>query len=87
VNPYGHGTGTPDVRQIFQLDDGTYVLVFMTGETQSDGTAFLQIRLETGNKRWYWLNSVVAIGHLHPLTPTQLTMDAWQVSEMPSFRF
>ncbi|KAL8341192.1 hypothetical protein RB601_005750 [Gaeumannomyces tritici] len=43
-------------------------------------TACLRIAFETGSQRYYWLNSVVAVGVLRRLSPTQLTIDAWQIT-------
>lgn len=75
-----NGTLTADVRQTFKTDDGAIIQVFETGSTQSDGSAYVRLSYETGSEKYYWLNSVVAIGILRLVGTSQLTIDAWQVS-------
>lgn len=74
------GSLTNDVRQTFQTDDGAVIQIWETGQTQPDGSAFLRLAFETGSEKYYWINSVVAIGHLRRVTDSSLTIDAWQVS-------
>lgn len=86
------GVLAADVRQTLETEDGEHVLVFETGATQlgafareaganttTRSTACLRMAFETGSQRYYWLNSVVAVGVLRRLSPTRLTIDAWQV--------
>jgi len=77
-----NGTLTIDVRQTFQLDDGAVIQVFETGATQTDGTAHVRLTYETGSPKYYWINSIVAIGIIRPLPspPGSLTIDAWQMN-------
>lgn len=75
-----NGSLTNDVRQTFQTDDGAVIQIFETGQTQPDGTAYLRLAFETGSDKYYWINSVVAIGHLRTVSASSLTIDAWQVS-------
>lgn len=75
-----NGSLTNDVRQTFQTDDGAVIQIWETGQTQPDGSAFLRLAFETGSEKYYWINSVVAIGHLRRVTDSSLTIDAWQVS-------
>jgi len=69
------------VRQTFQTDDGAIIQVFETGATQADGTAHVRLTYETGSQKYYWVNSIVAIGTIRPLPvpPGSLTIDAWQM--------
>lgn len=75
-----NGSLTNDVRQTFQTDDGAVIQIWETGQTQPDGSAFLRLAFETGSEKYYWINSVVAIGHLRRVTDSSLMIDAWQVS-------
>ncbi|KAK0636801.1 hypothetical protein B0T17DRAFT_626699 [Bombardia bombarda] len=78
------GVVVADVRQTFATDDGAYIQVYETGSSQPDGTSFVRLTFETGSPKYYWLNSVVAIGILRLVTNSSLSIDAWQVS---LFRF
>ncbi|KAK1834892.1 hypothetical protein QBC39DRAFT_342182 [Podospora conica] len=71
---------TNDVRQTLQTDDGAIIQVWETGQTQPDGSAFLRLAFETGSEKYYWINSVVAIGHLRTVSNSSLTIDAWQMT-------
>jgi hypothetical protein len=76
----GNGTLVPDVRQTFKTDDGHYIQVFETGATQPDGSAWVRLTYETGSEKYYWMNSIIAIGILRLVGPSDLTIDTWQVS-------
>lgn len=75
-----NGTITVDVRQTFAVDDGAVIQVFETGSSQTDGTAHVRLTFETGSKKYYWINSVVAVGILRLTSATDLSIEAWQVS-------
>jgi len=75
-----NGTLVQDVRQTFKTDDGHYIQVFETGATQSDGSAYVRLTYETGSEKYYWLNSIIAIGILRVVGTSDLTIDTWQVS-------
>ncbi|KAK0741386.1 hypothetical protein B0T18DRAFT_432499 [Schizothecium vesticola] len=75
-----NGSLTNDVRQTFQTDDGAVIQIWETGQTQPDGSAYLRLAFETGSEKYYWINSVVAIGHLRRVTDSSLTIDAWQMT-------
>ncbi|KAK4451080.1 hypothetical protein QBC34DRAFT_402098 [Podospora aff. communis PSN243] len=75
-----NGTLVPDVRQTFKTDDGHYIQVFETGATQPDGSAWVRLTFETGSEKYYWMNSIIAIGILRLLGPSDLTIDAWQMT-------
>lgn len=74
-----NSTVTIDVRQTFRTDDGADIQVFETGSSQPDGSAHVRLTYETGSPKYYWLNSIVAIGILRPVGNDSLTIDAWQV--------
>ncbi len=69
-----------DVRQTFQTDDGAVIQVWETGQSQPDGTGFVRLGYETGHPKYYWLNSIVAIGILRLTGTSSLTIDAWQMN-------
>ncbi|KAH8900787.1 hypothetical protein GQ53DRAFT_815643 [Thozetella sp. PMI_491] len=70
-----------DIRLTLKTHDGAYIQVFETGVSQSDGTLHLRATYETGSKKYYWLNSVVAVAILKILSMDDgtLTYDAWQL--------
>lgn len=71
---------TADVRQTFKTNDGAYIQVFETGSLQPDGTVWVRLTYETGSEKYYWLNSIVAIGIIRLVGQNELTIDTWQVS-------
>lgn len=75
-----NGSLTANVRQTFKTDDGAFIQVFETGQLQPDGTAFVRLAYETGSPKYYWLNSIVAIGIIRLVSATELSIDTWQVS-------
>jgi hypothetical protein len=81
-----NGTLTADVRQTFKTDDGHYIQVFETGSTQPDGSAWVRLTYETGSEKYYWMNSIIAIGILKLVSANELTIDTWQVSNSPLVR-
>ncbi|KAK0639907.1 hypothetical protein B0T16DRAFT_440186 [Cercophora newfieldiana] len=78
-----NGTVVQDVRQTFKTDDGAIIQVFETGSTQPgrDGSeAWVRLTYETGSEKYYWLNSVVAIGILRLVSNSDLTIDTWMMT-------
>jgi hypothetical protein len=71
---------TADVRQTFKTDDDSYIQIFETGTLQLDGTVHVRLTYETGSQKYYWLNSIVAVGIIRLLSQTEITIDTWQVS-------
>ena len=69
-----------DVRQTYATHDGAFIQVFETGYTEPDGTAHVRLTFETGSQKYFWLNTVVGVGIIHGLSPTELMLEAWQVS-------
>lgn len=75
-----NGSLTVDVRQTFKTDDGAFIQVFETGQLQPDGSAFVRLGYETGSEKYYWLNSVVALGIIRSVGTSDISIDTWQVS-------
>jgi hypothetical protein len=75
-----NGSLTVDVRQTFKTDDGAIIQVFETGQLQPDGRAFVRLGFETGTEKYYWLNSVVALGIIRSVGASDISIDTWQVS-------
>jgi hypothetical protein len=70
----------PDVREILQTHDGAYIQLYQTGSgPQAGGVAYVHLTYVTGSEAYYWLNKVVAVGILTPISETEVTLDAWQV--------
>lgn len=78
-----NGSLTVNVRQTFKTDDGAYIQVFETGQSQPDGKAFVRLAFETGSEKYYWVNSVVAVGIIHGAGTNEISIDAWEVSTLP----
>ncbi|KAK3314521.1 hypothetical protein B0H66DRAFT_563096 [Apodospora peruviana] len=78
----GHANGSfyPDVRQTFKTDDGAYIQIFESGASQTDGSAHVSLKFDTGSEKYYWLNRAVGFGILNRLTDTSLTIDAFIVN-------
>jgi Protein of unknown function (DUF3237) len=75
-----NGSYTADVRQTFQTTDGAVIQVFETGAGQPDGSFLVRLTYETGSPKYYWLNTVVAVGSLRSTGGNNISIDAWQVS-------
>lgn len=74
------GNFHPDVRETFKTDDGAYIQIYQTGSgPQPGGVAHVHLSFVTGSPKYYWLNKVVAVGILKPVSQTDVTIDAWQV--------
>ncbi|KAJ8106919.1 hypothetical protein OPT61_g9220 [Boeremia exigua] len=73
------GTYHPDVRETFKTSDGAYIQLYQTGGSglQPGGVVYVHLSFVTGSKEYYWLNKVIAVGVLKPVSQTQVTLDAW----------
>ena len=66
--------------------DGANIFVQTTGPAQSNGDLHLRAIFETGDKKYYWMNNIMAVGVLSPLstwangTGFALRIDMWHVS-------
>ncbi|KAH7042846.1 hypothetical protein B0J12DRAFT_673260 [Macrophomina phaseolina] len=58
------GILSADSRYNLQTDDGANILIQTSGPTQPDGSTHLRLMFETGDKKYYWLNNIVAVGIL-----------------------
>lgn len=75
-----------DTRYNFQTDDGANIFLQTSGPAQPNGDLQLRALFETGDKDYYWLNNVVAVGTLKNLGDDEqkkgfwLRIDVWHVS-------
>lgn len=80
------GIFSADTRYNFQTDDGANIFLQTSGPAQPDGGLQLRAVFETGDKDYYWLNNVVAVGKLSNVgNDTEgkgfwLRIDVWHVS-------
>ncbi|KAK4888678.1 hypothetical protein LTR27_012464 [Elasticomyces elasticus] len=78
------GIFSADTRYNFQTDDGANIFLQTSGPSQKDGSLHLRAIFETGDKDYYWLNNVVAVGVLNQVSSTNtsflLRIDVWHIS-------
>ncbi|KAK4554301.1 hypothetical protein LTR86_008509 [Recurvomyces mirabilis] len=78
------GIFSADTRYNLLTDDGANIFLQTSGPAQPSGDLHLRIVFETGDKKYYWLNNVIAVGVLHEVasnaTTFTLRIDAWHVS-------
>lgn len=79
------GLFAADTRYNLQTDDGANIYIQTAGSRHPDGKLHLRIVLETGDKEYYWLNYVTAVGLLQRVREYEngtytLRIDAWNVS-------
>ena len=53
------GIFSPDTRYQLQTYDGAWIYIRTSGSGQPSGETHLRVVFETGDSRYYWLNSVV----------------------------
>lgn len=78
------GVFSADTRYNLQTDDGADIYIQTSGAAQPDGKLHLRLVFETGDKDYYWLNFVTAVGILQQVTSYEngsftLRIDAWNV--------
>ncbi|KAF2763241.1 hypothetical protein EJ05DRAFT_534626 [Pseudovirgaria hyperparasitica] len=77
------GIFSADTRYNLQTDDGANIFIRTSGPSQPSGGLQLRILFETGDARYYWLNNVIAVGVLSPVSTTDdgftLRIDAWHL--------
>ncbi|OCL15214.1 hypothetical protein AOQ84DRAFT_413339, partial [Glonium stellatum] len=79
------GAFSADTRYNLQTDDGANVFIRTSGPAQPDGNLHLRLIFETGDRKYYWSNDIIAIGILSPVaanaegTGFTLRIDAWHV--------
>lgn len=75
------GNFHPEVRETLQTHDGAYIQVTQIGNgPQPGGVAYIYQSFQTGSQAYYWLNKVVAVGFLTPVSATDVIVDVWQVT-------
>lgn len=79
------GVFSADTRYNLQTNDGANIYIQTSGSAQPDGKLHLRLVFETGDKDYYWLNFVTAVGVLQRVAVYEngtftLRIDAWNVS-------
>ncbi|KAG9199663.1 hypothetical protein G6514_008324 [Epicoccum nigrum] len=79
------GIFSPDTRYNLQTDDGANILIQTSGAAQPDTKIHLRLVFETGDKDYYWLNFVTAVGILQQVETFDngsfvLRIDAWNLA-------
>ena len=80
------GIFSADTRYNFRTHDGANILLQTSGPAQPGGGLQLRVLFETGDKDYYWLNNVVAVGLLSSVGERKpgesyfLKIDVWHVS-------
>ncbi|KAL4864747.1 hypothetical protein BDV12DRAFT_8609 [Aspergillus spectabilis] len=86
------GIFSADTRYNFRTDDGADIFLQTSGPKAPSGDLHLRLVFETGDRRYYWLNNIVAVGVLTNVGSTNssslLKIDAWNfVSDWNSTTF
>ena len=87
------GIFSADTRYNFRTHDGANILLQTSGPAQPGGGLQLRVLFETGDKDYYWLNNVVAVGLLSSVGERKpgesyfLKIDVWHVSTSFFFPF
>jgi hypothetical protein len=86
------GIFSADTRYNFRTHDGANILLQTSGPAQPSGGLQLRVVFETGDKDYYWLNNVVAVGLLSNVEGGSedtfvLRIDVWHVSFVVSLFF
>ncbi|KAF4314176.1 hypothetical protein GTA08_BOTSDO00414 [Botryosphaeria dothidea] len=79
------GLFTADTRYNLQTDDGANIFIQTSGPKQANGDLHLRLVFETGDKEYYWLNNIIAVGVLHRVAEYEdgsytLQIDAWNLA-------
>ncbi|KAJ5097667.1 hypothetical protein N7456_008388 [Penicillium angulare] len=79
------GIFSANTRYNLQTHDGANLFLQTSGPKQKDGNLHLKIDIMTGDKRYYWVNNIVAFGILHGVGETEegistLRIDAWHMT-------
>ena len=78
------GIFSADTRYNFQTDDGANIFLQTSGPAQANGDLHLRAIFETGDKRYYWLNNIVAVGVLTNVATYAetflLRIDVWHIA-------
>ncbi|KAF1813796.1 hypothetical protein P152DRAFT_472611 [Eremomyces bilateralis CBS 781.70] len=80
------GVFSADTRYNIVTDDGAVIFLRTSGPTVGN-TLHLRVQLETGSEKYYWLNEIIAIGVLTPISITAegsvLRIDTWHFADEP----
>jgi hypothetical protein len=84
------GIFSADTRYNLRTHDGANILLQTSGPAQPEGGLQLRVLFETGDKDYYWLNNVVAVGLLSNVEgggedSFLLKIDVWHVSDLLGF--
>ncbi|KAK3951095.1 hypothetical protein QBC32DRAFT_215796 [Pseudoneurospora amorphoporcata] len=71
-------TTNVDTRYQLVTDDGANIFIQTNGPAKKDGKVHLRITFETGSTKYFWLNSVVAVGIL-TTGDGWVGIDVWEV--------
>ncbi|KAH7625832.1 hypothetical protein SMAC4_12887 [Sordaria macrospora] len=71
-------TTNVDTRYQLVTDDGANIFIQTNGPAKKDGKIHLRMTFETGSAKYFWLNSVVAVGILTTGNGF-VAIDAWEV--------
>ncbi|KAJ5622423.1 hypothetical protein N7528_005655 [Penicillium herquei] len=79
------GIFSANTRYNLQTHDGANLFLQTSGPKQEDGNLHLKIDILTGDKRYYWLNNIVAFGILQNAGESDegistLRIDAWHMT-------
>ncbi|KAF9891048.1 hypothetical protein FE257_004983 [Aspergillus nanangensis] len=73
-----------DTRYNLRTNDGEGIFIRTSGPTSPSGPLHLRLIFETGSRKYYWLNHIIAIGTLTPVkltaTGSTLRIDAWNMA-------
>jgi hypothetical protein len=86
------GIFSADTRYNLRTHDGANILLQTSGPAQPEGGLQLRVVFETGDRDYYWLNNVVAVGVLSPAEgggedTFMLRIDVWHVSLIDDWGF
>ncbi|KAK4632438.1 hypothetical protein CLAFUW4_02911 [Fulvia fulva] len=72
-----------DTRYNLQTDDGANLWLQTSGPSVPAGGLHLKVNIDTGDKRYYWMNNIVAVGVLGRVagndTAFTLKIDVWHL--------
>ncbi|KAF1922291.1 uncharacterized protein M421DRAFT_427065 [Didymella exigua CBS 183.55] len=79
------GIFSADTRYNLQTEDGANIYIQTSGSIQPDKKLHLRLVFETGDKEYYWLNFVTAVGFLQPIVVYEdgsytLRIDVWNLA-------
>ncbi|KAF1810947.1 hypothetical protein P152DRAFT_438613 [Eremomyces bilateralis CBS 781.70] len=80
------GVFSADTRYNVVTDDGAVIFLRTSGPTIGSNL-HLRVQFETGSEKYYWLNEIITIGVLTPISVTAeelvLRIDTWHFADEP----